>query len=174
MAESCQNKWGWTSEVETMTLTELCQELRNWFDRDQQKWYGEFTISNGAITWGVKSLDLKDGQYFRIIGSTFNDGVQKYDSEALASMTDESFDGSVWAMAVPPSVIALAEAISNWKGKFEDLDNSNMSPFQSESFGGYSYSKGSGGSSSSGVGQSGAVDTWQSVFAKKLSRWRKL
>ena len=28
-------------------LTELCQELRNWFDRE--RYYGTFTIENGNI-----------------------------------------------------------------------------------------------------------------------------
>ena len=55
-------------------LTELCQELRNWFDRDLPKWYGEITISDGQI----QDVDLQSGQYFRVIGSLFNDGVHKF------------------------------------------------------------------------------------------------
>ena len=50
-----------------MGLTELCQELRNWFERE--KFFGEFTIENGAII--VPDGSLQDGQFFRVIGSVF-------------------------------------------------------------------------------------------------------
>lgn len=107
---------------------------------------------------------IQDNQYFRIVGSVFNDGVHQYTSEL--ELTDETFTGAIWLMAIPKDVIDLATEISDWKEKYADTVNS---PFQSESFGGYSYSKASGGSSS---GSSGP--TWQSVFAKRLNEWRKI
>ena len=141
-------------------LTELCQELRNWFDLDRR--YGEFEISGGALTADF----LKDGQYFRIKGSVFNDGVHKYGDDEL---TDEIFTGQVWAMGVPKAVIQLADDIDDWKAKYESVDSQAMSPFQSESFGGYSYSKGSAGSAS------GSAPTgWKAVFSSSLNRWRKI
>jgi hypothetical protein len=150
-------------------LTEICQEIRNWFDRDQDKYYGEFTISEGAIT-SVAEMGLKDGQYYRIIGSTFNDGVHRNDH--TEELVDETFNGSVWAMAVPPAVILLNQEIEEWQEKNGGVDSQNMGPFQSESFGGYSYSKGSYGSSSNGTSGPGA--TWKSMFADRLNRWRKI
>lgn len=153
-------------------LTELCQEIRNWFDRDQNKFYGEFVIEDGEIVSNESLFNLKEGQYFRIIGSTFNDGVHEYTPVHILSMTEESFDGSVWAMAVPPSVIALAEDISEWNGLYGGVSATNMSPFKSESFAGYSYTKEDGGSSSGGGG--GAGLTWQAAFKDRLDRWRKL
>ena len=50
-------------------LTEICDYLNNYFWR--LKIVGEFKIENGSIT----VEQLKDGQYFRIVGSLFNDGV---------------------------------------------------------------------------------------------------
>lgn len=143
-------------------LTELCQELRNWFDRDQPKWYGEFTIENGALVLSG-GISLKTGQYFRIVGSALNDGVYQYGQDVLI---DEAFTGSIWAMAVPPSVVALSDEIDKWVAQYGDVVNS---PYQSESFGGYTYSKASGGSS----GGAGGVK-WQDVFRNTLNRWRKI
>lgn len=146
-------------------LTELCQEIRNWFDRDQEKWIGKITISNCTISYMGAEIDLLDGQYIRIVGSLLNDGVYKYPDENLK---DESFDGAVWSMAIPPSVVELAAAIEAYNEKNADAIDK---PYQSESFGGYSYSKGSGSSSGSGGGNSAH---WRNHFADDLNRWRKL
>lgn len=145
-------------------LTELCNELNNWFDVN--KIFGKFEIQNGEL----KNIDgiLQDGQYFRIVGSIFNDGVYEYPATDLV---DEIYDGAVWAMAVPPSVVALAEKISDWQSKYGGTDSVNMSPYQSESFGGYSYTKKSGSASSGGIDISG---TWQGAFANELNKWRKI
>ena len=148
-------------------LTDLCQELRNWFDRNQPKWFGEFKIENGALILR-EDMSLKNGQYFRIVGSALNDGVYQYGADALV---DETFTGSIWAMAVPPSVIALSEQIDAWNAKYGTVDSQAMSPYNSESFGGYSYSKSGGGS---GSGSSSPTATWQSMFASALNRWRKI
>lgn len=146
-------------------LTELCQEIRNWFDRDQEKWIGKITISNCTISYMGAEIDLLDGQYIRIVGSLLNDGVYKYPDENLK---DESFYGAVWSMAIPPSVVELAAAIEAYNEKNADAIDK---PYQSESFGGYSYSKGSGSSSGSGGGNSAH---WRNHFADDLNRWRKL
>ena len=103
------------------------------------------------------------GQYFRIIGSTFNDGVYQYGTGGL---TDETFDGAVWALAVPAAFISLVEDVEAWRDKYESAANS---PFQSESFAGYSYTKSSANSNSGG-----SVTGWQGVFAARLNKWRKI
>ena len=144
-------------------LSELCKEINNWFACKQ--FFGEFIIQDGNV---IGDFGLQDGQYFRIVGSVFNDGVHKYPSE---NMTDETFDGALWAMAVPSEVIALADEIEAWKNKYQSLDSPAMSPYNSESFGGYSYSKSSGASSSGNVDLSG---TWQGAFADRLNHWRKI
>ena len=144
-------------------LTELCKEINNWFE--YAKFFGTFTIENNVITG---SYSLQENQYFRIVGSVFNDGVYQFGD---ADLENETFTGAIWAMAVPKEVIALADDIKAWSDKYQSIDSVAMSPFNSESFGGYSYSKSSGGSSSGNVDLSG---TWQGAFADRLNHWRKI
>lgn len=145
-------------------LTELCQELRNWFEKE--KYFGTFTIENGQIILPDGSLQV--GQYFRIVGSVFNDGVHRYVSNDLI---DETFNGSIWAMAVPPDVISISQEIDNWTAKYGRTNSPAMSPYNSESFGGYSYSKSAGGS---GSGSSSSGADWRNVFRGRLNMWRKI
>lgn len=139
-------------------LDELCAELRNYFIKsDKDKHYGKFTVNGGMFS---PSLDfLQDGQYYRIVGSVFNDGVHQYPSPELI---DEEFDGAVWAMSVPPAVIELSEEIK----AFVDSDAGKPSPYTSESFGGYSYSK--------ATDVNGVAVGWQTVFVKRLNKWRRI
>lgn len=140
-------------------LSEICQYLKNWFVYDEKDMHqGKFNISGGNIT---PHFDLQDKQYFRIIGSVFNDGVHTSDDE----LTDENeFEGAIWLMRVPVEVVALEKKISEW---IENNKNAINSPYQSESFGGYSYSKASGNTGSGLIG-------WQSQFADELNKWRKI
>ena len=138
-------------------LTEICAELRNWFVVPNGVHIQTYTISGGSIA----PLDfLQDGQYFRIIGSVFNDGVHQYPASDL---TDEVFHGAVWAMAIPRAVLKIANEIDAWQQK---NGAAAASPYQSESFGGYSYSM------RAQSGESGAG--WKDAFAGRLSDWRKL
>ena len=115
---------------------------------------GEYTVNDGEITLPF----LAAGQFFRVVGSVFCDGVYRCGDKLPA---DETFDGAVWAMAIPPALEAIAVEIEEWKQKNAGVINS---PYQSESFGGYSYSKGTGSDSAS----------WQGAFASRLNRWRKI
>jgi hypothetical protein len=63
----------------------------------------------------------------------------------------------------------LASDIEAWQAKYGSAENPAMSPFTSESFGGYSYSKG-GGSDASGKGQ----NTWQGAFKARLNAYRRM
>lgn len=147
-------------------LTELCEYLKNWFDTNQPKRFGTFTISSGKVE-GLEDM-LASGQYFRIVGSVFNDGVYKYGSEE--DLQDEVFDGAVWAMAVPKRALNLARDIEGWLAKYGGNDSASMSPYTSESFGGYSYSKSGGGSEDTDFGDG----SWQKQFKSRLARWRKI
>ena len=144
-------------------LSEVCNYLKNWFDWNQTKFFGQFTIESGKLNIDGEILD---GQYFRVIGSVFNDGVHKKNEK----LKDEVFNGAVWLMAVPQEVLDLVDEIETWQAKYGTADSQNMSPFQSESFGGYSYSKASGGSDSSGS----SVPTWQGVFGARLRGYKKI
>lgn len=141
-------------------LTDLCQELRNWFDRERH--FGTFQITGGVLTVPF----LQDNQYYRIVGSVFNDGVHQYGVDPLE---DETFEGAIWTLAIPEAVIKLSEDIDAWSKKYAAPDGAAMSPFVSESFGGYSYSKGAS-NSSTGV----SASDWTVVFGSRLNRWRKI
>ena len=144
-----------------MTITDFCDEVNNWFDVDRQ--FGTFSVADGKLI-GVNGL--LENQFFRIIGSIFNDGVYKNDSE-LNLIDEPEFDGAIWLMAVPPNVIDLIASMNKWLD-----DNASIidSPYTSESFGGYSYSKGGSGSG----GDANGNITWQSHFASSLNRYRKI
>lgn len=137
-------------------LTELLAEIRNYFEMPNGRHFGKFTISGGSIA----PLDfLQEGQYFRIVGSVFNDGVYQYPA---SNLKDEVFQGAVWALAVPSAIIALAAEVD----AYNKSDAGKASPYTSESFGGYSYTKATDGN--------GAPISWQTAFSKRLHRWRKL
>ena len=140
-------------------LAELCKEIRNWFETDRI--FNTFTIENHTIDL---SEFVQDGQYFRIVGSVFNDGVYQYPVTDSTLLKDETFDGAIWPMAVPSAVIDLATEIGAWLGKYGAVVSS---PYLSESWMGYSYSKASGDAN-------GNSSTWQSAFAKRLNQWRKI
>jgi hypothetical protein len=145
-------------------LTEFFQYLKNWFYGNEPRFDDEFIIENGQLNI---SEDIKLGQYYRIFGSTLNDGVYLHDGkEALLS---ETFTGTVRLMAVPREVSSLISEISAWQEKYGAVDSQAMSPFSSESFGGYSYSKGANGSENGASGSS-----WQGVFRCRLNHWRKI
>ena len=118
---------------------------------------GTFTIKDGGITLPF----LADMQYFRICGSVFNDGLHRYPATDLV---DEEFSGAIWALAIPPAVVDLADEIQKWQ---ERNGEASVSPYQSESFGGYSYSKATDA-------ETGGAVTWQSAFKQQLSAWRKI
>ena len=140
-------------------LNEICRELRNWFVVDDtDKHFGTFVVKEGEIS----PLDyVQNGQYYRIIGSVFNDGIYKAGEDN--GLITEVFNGAVWAMRIPHEVIQLSEEISEWMKKNGDAVTS---PYTSESFGGYSYTK--------ATTASGNAISWQSAFADRLNRWRKI
>ncbi len=149
-----------------MNITGICMDLHNFFppvSKRADKSYihrGHFIISGSSIA----PLDfIKKNQYFRIVGSDMNDGVWQNTPDDLQNLIDEDFEGEIWAMAVPHSFLELCEDIQKWRDKYEKVDSENMSPFTSESFGGYSYSKGSSNSM-----------TWEAQFASRLKTWRKI
>lgn len=148
-------------------LHQVCENICNYFI--QKRLDGRFVIADGMI-----SLPLLDGQRFLIQGSTLNDGMYTFhetgvrnddDSQAVG-LHDESWDGTICALAVPPAVTALSAEIKAWVDANQE---SQYSPYSSESvLGVYSYTKASGGH-----GAGGSVG-WMDVFADKLKRWRKV
>lgn len=103
-------------------LYEICRRLRNFFVKSVVS--GEFTIEYGMLS---QCDFLQDGEYFRIQGSSLNDGVYCYPPSGLA---DEVFEGKITKMAPPPEFLKLVAEIEN----IATGEN-----YKSESFGDYSY-----------------------------------
>lgn len=151
-------------------LQQICEHIHNYFIRSTVT--DTFTISSGSIS---PSLPLKEGQRFLIAGSDLNDGMYTYHASGICdddgstgvTLAPEVFCGTIYGLGIPPQLISLSSEITEWLGTYGDVINS---PYQSESFGGYSYSR------TSGAGANGASASagWQDVFAGQLNRWRKV
>lgn len=133
-------------------LQDVLEHIHNWFEVD--KYVGTFTVGSEGVT---PALSLQSGQYFRVVGSVFNDGLHQAPYDDFVS---ETFTGEIWALAVPKAVQDLSEEIDEWKSQ------QSSGPYTSESFGGYSYTR--------PTGSDGAPIGWQLVFKGQLNRWRKL
>lgn len=140
-------------------LTEVLRLLRNWFERS--KVFGTFKVQDGVLVNPL--LRVQDGQYIRIIGSAFNDGVHKWGDATDVLTDEEDFEGAVWLLGIPKEVLTLVQDIEAWCA---DNASALNTPYQSESFGGYSYSLKSGAN--------GGAITWQSQFGSRLNAWRKI
>jgi hypothetical protein len=72
-------------------------------------------------------------------------------------------------MRPPRAFVRLAGEIEDWVTKYGDTVSG---PYQSESFGGYTYSLKTGTNASGG--QDSNAGSWQGVFRSQLNQWRKL
>lgn len=134
-------------------LETLLDTMHNWFEIPGAQRSGEFKVVSGVL-----NLDfVAHGQYYRVTGSVFNDGLHRY-PEKLKD--DEAFDGVIAPLAVPVAVVELADRIKAWRESNPETDKI------SESFGGYSYSRGENDSSASGG--------WRTAFAGEIRRWKKV
>lgn len=141
----------------SVSLYELLMYLRNFFTGDKWEFFGEEITDNRLPLPG-----LENGDYYLIEGSRRNNGIHVYGD---ADLRNETYTGIVTEICVPPEVLAILEEINTWQEKNAEAV---QSPYQSESFGGYSYTK---ASSSSGSGES---TSWKTVFAPRLRIWRKI
>ena len=123
-------------------LSEVCDFVHNYFEYEIH--HGTFSIVNGGIR--LAGL-VRNGQRFRILGSALNDGIYTYydesalyndDDDALADLMDETFTGAIVAMAIPKAFLKIVSDITEWQNKNGQIVES---PYTSESFGGYSYTK---------------------------------
>ena len=149
-------------------LQQVCEFIHNRFIKEAH--CGNYAISNNRISLPF----LLEGQRFWITNSVLNDGIYTYhangikndDDTKVAGLQDETWAGTICALAVPPAVIALSAEIKAWVDANGEIVNS---PYTSESvLGVYSYTKASGG-----TGAGGSV-SWQDVFGNQLNCWRKV
>lgn len=148
-------------------LNEICAEIKNYFTYEGDKHFGNWTITDGMI---APSFDIPT-DYIRIVGSHKNDGVHKRGENGFDLIDENEFHGAIWVMSPPADFLALVDEIAAWQAKNGTIDSAAMSPFQSESFGGYSYSKSNGGSAD-GVGSTSI--TWANAYASRLNQYRRI
>lgn len=137
------------------TLTEVMRACNNWFEI--ASYYCSFEIAEGHIVFPFEIAS--NYNYYEIQGSALNDGVHSI-NEALAS---EEFIGTVRLMRIPKEFLFLVNEIETYQEKYNE---SCTNPFQSESFGGYSYTK--------ATNANGGTFTWKDAFKDQLRMWRKL
>lgn len=137
-------------------INKIMRYCNNYFAVAGAQKSGTYEIIKGAVTLPF----VAEGQYFRVVGSLFNDGVYKY-SEAL-ELKDETFTGTIYPLAPPPEFLDLCKSIAEYQAS----DAAKVSPFTSESFGGYSYHK--------ATGASGAGLAWSEAFRVQLRQWRRI
>lgn len=147
------------------TIYKVCSYLRNWFDKNQPRFSGTIEITNGALP---QTYGLVPGQYFRIVDSKINNGIYQY---PVTQLHNETFVGSIIGMGIPSAVVEIMEEIDAWSAKYGSADSVNMSPYNSERFGGYSCSKSGGGGNDTTKSKAG---TWQGAFGAELQPWRKM
>lgn len=138
-------------------LETVLNHIHNWFPVTGAARAGTFIIVSGTLTLS----NVLDGQYYKIEGSIFNDGLHKY-GDTEDKLTDETFAGRIIPLAIPKAVIKLSETIKTW------AEQNPVTDKVSESFGGYSYSKGGAGTQSADIGG------WQTAFRKELNQWKKV
>jgi hypothetical protein len=156
-----------------LKLKEMLDYIHNYFVMDVYE--GKIKIENHQID--NSKIELFNGQYFMVKGSIFNDGIWRYDENLNIDLnkdenddylTDEEFEGEIYLLAIPRDVLAICEEIKGWEAKNQDTLNGI---YQSESFGGYSYSLKSGKSNKNGSNES---LSWKDVFGSRLKAYRKL
>ena len=136
-------------------LEAILEHLHNWFPAEVRR--GTFRIASGVLEGDF----IAENQYYRVKGSIFNDGLYQR-KEGADALVDEVFMGEVWALAIPKRLLTLSEKIKKWCESNPESDKT------SESFGGYSYSKGGAGT------QNAETGGWQVAFRKELNLWKKV
>jgi len=162
-------------------LIEMMRECKNFFELRNDGFYQDYKTrpqypvteyeDDYAISEGVLStLDssILSGQYIAIYGSTLNDGIWKVGAAGaltsdLTGVTaqSETFHATIYPLKVPQDFVLLAAEITAWRTKMVEA-----SPYASESFLGYSYSK--------AQRQGGGNVTWQAQFADRLTPYKRM
>ena len=149
-------------------LEQVLNHIHNWFV------YDELDVDGCAIEGGSlpASVPIPEGAWYRIQGSLFNDGLHQHPADDL---TDETFDGKVTVCAIPRVLLNVVDEIADYIDAMNESDAAvRGAKFQSESFGGYTYTiKGDSRADSASGGVSGLTG-WQAAFRTDLNPFRKI
>lgn len=159
--------------TDAVTLEQVLAHIHNWFTRDTLSLTG-CEVVGGQLPASVAEA-VPAGAWYRIQGSYLNDGLHLRGAED-EGLSDESFSGTLSIMAVPRALLSVVDEITDWMdAAAEARSKAASSPYQSESFGGYTYSIRSdltGGSAGSSA--SGGLTGWQAAFKSDLNPYRRL
>lgn len=142
-------------------LTEICAYLHNYFDYERH--YGDISIIGGVIFCNGEQIALGEGQHFALFRGRIPLGV--FDTVPA----DKTFEGAVWLLDIPDAVLKADKWADDWTKANGGADSNGNSAFQSESFGGYSYNKGTNSTGKSGLS---VFDNAQ--FNRMINPYRKL
>lgn len=162
-------------------LIEMMRECKNFFELRNDGFYqdyktrpqypvaeyeDDYTISEGVLS--TLDSSIKVGQYIAIYGSTLNDGIWKVGAEGAitsditgVTAQDETFHATIYPLKVPPDFVLLASEITAWRTAMNEA-----SPYVSEGFLGYSYTK--------AQKQGGGNIGWQQQFSDRLAPYRRM
>lgn len=153
-------------------LKEVLDYIHNYFQLDTYS--GKISIIDHKLE--NSKIELYDGQYYMLKGSIYNDGIWKYKendqnvldldkSDETDELKDEIFYGDIVSLRIPLDVLKIVDEINAWEKNNENVING---VYQSESFGGYSYTlKNSSNSKNSNI-------SWKDYFGDRLKCYRKL
>lgn len=151
-------------------LEEVLYHIHNWFERDTISAKG-CEIEDGTLPASITS-SMRVQQWYRIDGSYLNDGLHQHPADDLQ---DETFDGTVTLLAIPKPLLRIVQEIEDWLALGQEArEKALASPYQSESFDGYSYSLRSDLTANSASGGPTGLSGWQAVYASRLNPWRKI
>lgn len=162
-------------------LEQILAYLNNWFVR--YTYTGNVTVGKGGAVLAPSEAAavLQPGRWYRILDSDFHDGVYQVpegeeeepereieetqqEEESEGEEPGEAFYCTLWTLGVPTGLLNIMAEMEAWQAKYGDTVSG---PYQSESFGGYSYSK--TGSSSS----TGGAATVLGQFADMLAPYKR-
>lgn len=148
-------------------LEQVLSHIHNWFVYDELD--VRCSIEGGSLP---ASVSIPEGAWYRIQGSLFNDGLHQHPADDL---TDETFDGKVTICAIPRVLLSVVDEITDYIDAMNESDAAvREAKFQSESFGGYTYSlKGDSRANSASGGVSGLTG-WQAAFRSDLNPFRRI
>lgn len=155
-------------------LEDVLWHIHNWFEREQIP-VSTCCIDDGSLPTSITDQML-DGQWYRIEGSYLNDGLHQHPD---TSLSDETFNGTVTLLAIPSALLLVVEDIEDWIDRYNAAadyvaQSASKGAYQSESFGGYTYSLRSDLASNTASGGSTGLTGWQAEFASRLNPWRKI
>ena len=155
--------------MDAVLLEQVLWHIHNWFPRETVK--GSCSIVGGSLPASFED-EMLEGQWYRIEGRYLNDGLHQHPADDLE---DEDFDATITLLSIPKALLNLVEEIEEWVDDNAEADRAaRKGVYQSESFGGYTYTRRADTRSQSGSGTSPSLTGWKAAFAADLNAWRKI